>query len=146
MKKIAFLFITTILFTAKVFAGGDDILGIWFNEEKTGKVEIYKVDGKYYGKIIWLKEPKDANGNEKTDIHNSDVNKRKNKVMGLIMLRGFNYDAEDNNYVDGNIYDPKNGKDYSCKMKLIDKNNLDVRGYVGISLLGRTTKWTRPTK
>jgi len=63
-----------------------------------------------------------------------------------MILRGFKFDADDNNYADGNIYDPKNGKDYSCKMKLIDNNNLDVRGYIGISLLGRTTKWTRTTK
>lgn len=145
MKKIIFLLVS-LYFSTTLFANGDDILGVWFNEEKTGKVEIYKSGNKYYGKIIWLKEPLDANGKEKTDIHNSDASKRSQKVLGLIMLRGFTYDAEDNNYVDGNIYDPKNGKDYSCKMKLIDKNNLDVRGFIGISLLGRTTKWTRTTK
>ncbi len=145
MKKIIFVCFV-ILFSVKVFAGADAILGVWFNEEKDGKIEIYKADGKYYGKIIWLKTPLDANGKEKTDIHNEDVSKRSNKVLGLMILRGFTYDADDNNYTDGNIYDPKNGKDYSCKMKLVDNNNLDVRGYIGISLLGRTTKWTRTTK
>lgn len=145
MKKLIFV-LCAVLFSAKMFAGADAILGVWYNEEKTGKVEIYKAGDKYYGKIIWLKEPLDANGKEKTDIHNEDVSKRGNKVMGLVMLRGFTYDADDNTYEDGNIYDPKNGKDYSCKMKLIDNNNLDVRGYIGISLLGRTTKWTRTTK
>jgi uncharacterized protein (DUF2147 family) len=48
----------------------------------------------------------------------------------------------DNKYVDGTIYDPKNGKTYSCKMTCKGKK-LDIRGYIGISLIGRTTTWER---
>ena len=63
--------------------------------------------------------------------------------MGLVILRDFVYDEE---YVweDGEIYNPKDGKTYSCKMELSkDKNTLEVRGYVGISLFGKTNTWTR---
>jgi uncharacterized protein (DUF2147 family) len=61
--------------------------------------------------------------------------------MGLDILSGFKYGGG-NIWQDGKIYDPKNGKTYSCKMTL-EGNELKVRGYVGFSLLGRTTVWTR---
>jgi uncharacterized protein (DUF2147 family) len=61
--------------------------------------------------------------------------------MGLDILSGFKFSGG-NIWEDGKIYDPKNGKTYSCKMTL-EGNELKVRGYVGFSLLGRTTVWTR---
>jgi uncharacterized protein (DUF2147 family) len=57
-------------------------------------------------------------------------------------LWGFNYSKE-NNWEDGKIYDPKNGKTYSCKIKMTNPNNLEVRGFIGVSLIGRTDTWTR---
>jgi uncharacterized protein (DUF2147 family) len=62
--------------------------------------------------------------------------------MGMVLMKDFEYDAK-NVWDDGEIYDPKSGKTYSCKMTLTDPDHLEVRGYVGISLIGRTDKWTR---
>lgn len=121
-------------------AQADAIEHTWFNEEKTAKIQVYRAkDSKFYGKIIWLKEP-EKNGKPKIDENNPDAKKRTQPILGLLILKGFEK-AGSNTYDDGTIYDPKNGKTYSCKIKHNGKS-LDVRGYVGISLLGRTTTWT----
>lgn len=120
----------------------DDVLGIWITEDKDAKIEIYKKNEKYHGKIVWLKEPL-RNGKPKTDDKNPDESKRERKILGLVIMTNFVYD-EDGVWEDGDIYDPKSGKTYSCKMTLSkDKKTLEVRGYIGISLLGRTSVWTR---
>jgi uncharacterized protein (DUF2147 family) len=119
----------------------DAIIGEWYTAEGKSVVEIYKCGELYCGKIIWLKNPKTDEGKEKTDMKNPDESKRGNRLMGLDILSGFRYKGE-NSWQDGKIYDPKNGKTYSCKMKL-DGSELKVRGYIGFSLLGRTTVWTR---
>jgi len=119
----------------------DFIVGEWYTAEQTSVVEIYRCSELYCGRIIWLKNPKTAEGKEKTDLNNPDESKRSKKLMGLEILSGFRY-AGENSWEKGKIYDPKNGKTYSCKMKL-EGNDLKVRGYIGFSLIGRTTVWTR---
>lgn len=122
----------------------DPIEGIWLNEEKIAKVKIYRAkNDKFYGKIVWLKEPL-RDGKPKTDIENPDASKRNEPIDGLLILKGFEKE-DDNEYEDGTIYDPKNGKTYSCVMTL-DGDVLDVRGYVGFSWIGRTTTWTRSSE
>ena len=114
---------------------------LWYNEEKTAKIQVYKAtDGLFYGKIVWLKVP-NRDGKPKTDINNPDKARQNDPELGLLVLKGFKKDGE-TGYQDGKIYDPSNGKTYSCKMTL-NGDVLDVRGYVGFSLLGRTTKWTK---
>ncbi len=133
-----------VLIFATAFAAkaqADKIEGIWYNDIKSAKVQIFKAsNGKFNGKIVWLKEPLE-NGKPRTDNLNSDEQLRKRPLLGLNILSGFEKDS-DNKYVDGKIYDPKNGKTYSCKMTYKGKT-LDIRGYIGISLLGRTTVWER---
>jgi len=121
----------------------DAVLGIWLTQDKDSKIEIYKKNNKYHGKIVWLKEP-NKNGKPKVDDKNPDESKHNRPIMGLILMVNFVYD-EDYEWEDGEIYDPKKGKTYSCKMNLSkDKNTLDVRGYVlGMPFLGRTAVWTR---
>jgi len=143
MKRI-FVFATLIMLLSAggLFADNPDaIVGEWLTAEGTSVVEIYKCSGLYCGKIVWLKNPKTAEGREKTDLKNPDELKQSRRIMGLEILSGFRY-AGENSWENGTIYDPKNGKTYSCKMKL-DGIELKVRGYVGFSLLGRTTVWTR---
>jgi uncharacterized protein (DUF2147 family) len=76
------------------------------------------------------------------DKNHPDEKVRSRPVLGLTNTWGFVYKGE-NIWDDGSIYDPKNGNTYSCTMKLKDKNTLEVRGYIGISLIGRTDVWTR---
>lgn len=123
----------------------DDILGVWLNEDKDAHIEIYKESDKFNGKIVWLKNPTDSiTGQPRLDKNNEDEKLRSRPVMGLLLLRGFEFD--DDEWEDGKIYDPKNGKDYKCYMEFPeedDLNTLKVRGYIGFSMLGRTTYWTR---
>jgi uncharacterized protein (DUF2147 family) len=120
----------------------DDIVGIWLTSgNEPAKIQIYKSSDKFYGKIIWLKNPND-NGVPKTDKNNPDKIKKTNPIIGLALLSGFKFDGDDA-WKGGVIYDPQNGKTYSCNISLKDKNTLKVRGYIGISLLGRTEVWAR---
>ena len=130
-----------LLLTSFVFTSADDILGTWSGTDGKGNVQIYKQDGKYFGRIVWLKEPNDANGKPKTDAKNPDDKLKSRPLIGAIVLRDFIYDKGEWN--SGRIYDPQNGKDYKCYLKLKDANTLLVRGYIGISLIGRTETWTR---
>jgi uncharacterized protein (DUF2147 family) len=115
---------------------GDAIIGEWTNPSKDAKFEIYKKDNKYFGKVIW------GTGEETKDINNPDPKLRHRDLIGLIILQNFVFDGE-NSWKGGTIYDPQNGKTYSCELTLYSANQLDVRGYVGISLFGRTEIWTR---
>ena len=126
-----------------VKAQADQVEGVWYNDIKSGKIEIKRgSDGKFYGKVIWLKEPL-KNGKPKVDELNEDPALRTRPRLGLQVLWGFVKDEDDKNkYTDGKIYDPLNGKTYSCKMTYKGKT-LDIRGYIGISLFGRTTTWSR---
>jgi uncharacterized protein (DUF2147 family) len=143
MKRLFVITIAMVLLLASNGFAQDAnaILGKWYTEGGKAQVEIYKSDDVYYGKIVWLKEPKNENGTDKMDIHNPDPSKKRNPVIGLNIVHSFKYKGN-NKWVDGKIYDPDNGKTYSCKMKL-KGNELKVRGFIGISLLGRTTVWTR---
>ena len=58
------------------------------------------------------------------------------------MLKDFVYKGADV-WEEGTIYDPLNGNTYSCTIKMTDKNTLDIRGYIGVSALGRTDIWKR---
>ena len=124
----------------------DAILGVWLSGSGKGKIKIYKAkDNKYYGKLVWLRDPNYEDGTPKVVKNNPDESKRKTPLLGLINLRGFVYEGS-NKWVDGQIYDPENGSDYSCKMELTDPNTLEVRGFIGISLFGRTDVWKRQVK
>ena len=120
---------------------GDAVLGQWLTEGEKAVVEIFRSEDRYCGKIVWLKEPKNPDGSEVLDTENPDPAKRSRTVLGLNLVWGFRYD-ENQGWVDGSIYDPDNGKTYSCKMNF-EGDALKVRGYVGISLFGRTTVWKR---
>ena len=136
------LIASLISFVAHSQNKADDIIGIWHTTGKEpAKIQIYKAGEKFYGKIIWLKNATE-NGKQKLDVNNPDKEKRNNLIIGLIMLTGFKFDGDDE-WKGGDIYDPESGKTYSSYMYLKDKNTLKVRGYVGISLFGRTETWTR---
>ena len=131
-------------YSASAQAGNPDaILGVWKNGEGTGHIRIEKAGTKYHGRIVWLKEPIDPEtGKPKLDKLNPDKSKKSAPLMGMTNLWGFNYTGK-NVWDDGKIYDPKKGSTYDCTIKMKDANTLDVRGYIGISLIGRTDTWTR---
>jgi uncharacterized protein (DUF2147 family) len=149
MKKIGSLTILFLAMTAwfcvRVNAQHkpDDVLGYWFNEEKTSKVQIFKEGTKYFAKIVWLKDPNDvATGKPRVDNLNPDVKLQNVPLLGLVIMKNFVFDGK-NEWEDGTIYDPKKGKTYSCYIQFDKPNILKIRGYIGVSLLGRTTYWTK---
>ncbi|WP_318345511.1 DUF2147 domain-containing protein [Flagellimonas baculiformis] len=117
------------------------IVGTWLNQEKAAKIEIYQKGQKFYGKIVWLKEPNE-NGKPKTDNKNPDTARRNDPIMGLVLLKDLEFDGS-STWENGTIYDARNGKTYSCHVTFQEDRSLKVRGYVGISLFGKTTIWTR---
>ena len=137
MRKILFATIA-LLYSAISYA---QIEGKWKTiDDETGKaksiVEIYKKsDGKYYGKVVQLLMKPENNNciNCKDD--------RKNKpILGLEIIRGLSKD--DSDFDGGTITDPKNGKTYKCTISR-SGDKLNVRGYIGFSLIGRTQTWTK---
>ncbi len=142
MKKLlSVLFFLSISLVSRAQAITD---GTWYNAEKTGRVQFYEQGGKLFGKIVWLKEPV-RDGKARTDENNPDKELAKKPLMGLVFLANFKKDGE-KAWDGGSIYDPTNGKTYSCEMKMISPDKLEVRGYIGISLIGRTSEFTRATK
>lgn len=138
-------FITTALLIAVITAHaqseGDKILGLWLSENKDGKIEVYKSGDKYYGKLVWGKTMYEADGRtSRKDEKNDDEKLRSRNLKDMVILTDFNFD--DGQYKGGKIYDPQSGNTYSCNMKLKD-DKLSIRGYVGISLFGRSSSWTR---
>ena len=124
----------------------DDIIGVWKTGEGNAMVEIKKAqNGKYFGRVVWLKEPNDESGKPKVDKNNPDETKRSRPVLGLANLVNFDF-VENGKYENGTIYDPKNGETYNCVMELVNANSLEVRGFIGVSLFGRTDTWIRQQK
>lgn len=117
----------------------NQIVGKWLSEDKEGITEIYEQRGEYDGKINWLKAPDDESGRPFTDTENPNSSKRDQPLMGLVILTNFHF--SENEWKGGKIYDPQNGKLYTCTMWLTDPNTLKVRGYWG--LFYQTQTWTR---
>jgi uncharacterized protein (DUF2147 family) len=115
-------------------------IGLWKNEDAT--FEIFETAGRLSGRIVALKEPKTPEGKEKTDIHNPDRSKRDRPIVGLVFMSGFSRKS-DTRWEHGTIYDPKSGSTYSSSLELDGPDRIKVRGFTGISLIGRTDVWTR---
>lgn len=137
---------TLLLANASGSPGKDDpdaIIGIWKNGEGTGHIQITRNGEKFQGKIVWLKEPIDPQtGKPKLDKQHPEAAARSRPLMGLTNMWGFHYEKE-GVWEGGKIYDPKKGSTYSCTIRMKDENTLEVRGFIGISLIGRTDVWTR---
>jgi uncharacterized protein (DUF2147 family) len=145
MKKTLLMAIVLISTTPLLFGqnitNSNGILGIWLSEKKDGKVEIYKQGDKYFGKLIWGKTMFENDGTtSKKDVNNTHEKLKTRNLKDLILLSDFVF--KDDVWSEGKIYDPEVGKTYSCTMKL-KANVLNIRGYIGISLFGRSSEWTR---
>ncbi len=144
----------TMLYAASAAhaAQSDAILGIWFNEEKDAKIEIFKCSGEYCGKIVWAKEPnypagskEGTPGTPRLDNHNPDVAKRSRPILGLQIMKDFDFAGGDV-WKGGTVYDPKSGNTYQGKMTLVSPDTLALRGFVLIPLFGRSSTWTRESQ
>ena len=149
MRSVLLVLQLVLSMPVAAIAGPDDILGEWFNGEKDARIEIVKCAEKYCGKIVWLKDPNYPDGSKdgtpgtpKLDHNNPEAALKKGPIIELQIVSDFSF-AGDDLWKDGRVYDPKNGKTYKGKMTLVSPQQLNLRGYIGISLIGRTTSWTR---
>ena len=122
-------------------------VGVWKTVDDATKkekslVRIVEANGVYIGKVEKLLDP--ATPPDAVCKDCSDDRKDK-PILGLTILRNMKQSADDKNVFDGgDILDPNNGKVYKSKLKLVDNGaKLDVRGYIGLPMLGRTQTWTR---
>jgi uncharacterized protein (DUF2147 family) len=128
----------------------DKIVGyyITYDDEtqaEKSQVQIYKdPNGKYYGKIVWLKEPL-KNGKPKVDDKNPETKYQNRPIIGLEILKGFKFDSSSQEWVDGTIYNPTSGKTYNCYINFESANSIKIRGYIGASWMGigKTAHWTK---
>jgi uncharacterized protein (DUF2147 family) len=119
----------------------DKILGTYLTQDKSSKVEFYKSNNKYFGKIVWLKNPDNPKTNKPdTDTENPDPAKRNNPIMGLVLIQGISFHK--NCWDGGIIYDPTTGKTWDCSVSF-DGSNLKVKGFWKFSLFGKTEIWTK---
>ena len=119
-----------------------DVVGEWYNGEKDAVINIFEDGNTLSGIIAWMKFPNDESGKPKTDPLNPDESLRSRARLGMVMMNDFTH-IDGNLWDNGKLYDPKKGKTYSGMITLIDKNTLDLKGYVGFSFIGRTSTWTR---
>lgn len=118
-----------------------DILGTWLNEEGDAKIEVYQEGEVFFGKLIWIKDYETLPKERQLDSKNPDPKLRTRSKLGMILMKDLVFD--DDEWTDGEIYDARSGKLYSLTATLDGNNKLDLRGYVGVSLFGRTSSWTR---
>ena len=121
------------------------VLGYWLTPEDNAVIEIYRDGERFSGRIVSLKEPNYRDGHSqagqpKRDSNNPDESKQDRRIVGLNMIEGFEH-IGDGRYEGGTIYDPRNGVTYQCEMSLQSDGTLEVRGYVGLSLFGKTQVW-----
>ena len=151
IKRLALM---CLIFAAALFPAvlaapsldGDRIIGVYYVvEEETGeesKIKIAKAeDGTYYAQVVWMKTPNLPDGTPRYDLLNPDPALRKVRADRIKIVTNLTYDADDKEWEHGRAYNPLNGKTYKCYMEFVGANRLKVRGYLGVSLLGRTMYW-----
>ena len=138
-----------LLVSSAVAADGDIILGLWNTAEEDCKIEIFKCGDTYCGRIAWLSEPlytaddgMGMAGRPIVDRRNPNPDLRSRPLVGLQLMEGFIYIGK-NVWEKGTIYSPESGETYKCKMTLTNPDHLEVRGFIGVPLLGGTSIWTR---
>jgi len=127
----------------------DSIAGLWAVEEGDGHIEIFRCGEKYCGSIAWLKEPVyplddkvNMPGKPLQDRENPKKELRNRPLIGLQIMEGYRFRGG-NLWDEGRIYNTENGKTYSSRIMLKNRDSLELRGYIGIPLLGGSTVWKR---
>ncbi len=121
------------------------VVGTWLTQDGDSKISITQDEnGTFNGEVIWLENPSEDDGTEKLDKNNPDEELRQRKIKGLRLLNNFEYNEGDEEWTNGTIYDPKSGNTYKCYMWFDgNPNKLQVKGYIGFSLIGKKVSWTR---
>jgi len=148
MKRITSLLLILASFSSFLMAqtsAGDKIVGVYLTAKKTSQVRIFQAtDNKYYGKLAWMKNDK-----ERKDTLNPDSKLKTQKLFGMLLLNGLEYNAKSKQWENGTVYDPDNGKTYSCYLWFDEKDPsiLHLKGYIlGMRFIGRESDWIKEAK
>lgn len=139
MKINLFKLIPVLLFTSALASGDSDIVGVWVNSDGEGLIELSIENDVLSGKILGNSKSGESG---RIDSNNPDPELRDRPLKGLVFLKDF-VEKKPGHWKGGTIYDPNNGKTYKCKITQIDADTIEIRGYIGISLIGRTVTWKR---
>ena len=129
-------------------AGADKIVGIYYViEDESGEESKIKIardaDGTYYAQVVWMKNPNLPDGSPKLDVNNPDPALRSGRADRIKIMTGLQYNAKKQEWENGKVYNPVNGKFYKSYMAFVNDTKLKVRGYLGFSMLGRTMYWNK---
>lgn len=118
-------------------------VGVWKDERGETQIELYRCGEELCGRIVALRQPLDADGRPLLDAHNPDPERRKQPHLGLTVLQKLSYNPSTERWEGGEIYDPNNGRTYSCYVQQLGPDRLEVKGYIGFAIIGRAQIWTR---
>jgi uncharacterized protein (DUF2147 family) len=140
MKKVFY----TLLFVFCVFfvfgQNADAIVGTYLKADGKSKVEFFKSGETYSGKVVWLKEPNEANGKPKKDVNNPNKSLREKPLLGLVTITGLKYD-ENGRYIDGKAYRPAEGDEVRFKVQMNNDGTISVTGSKAI--FSKTETWKK---
>jgi uncharacterized protein (DUF2147 family) len=142
LKRIAAL--SCACLSLNTLAAESDVVGLWLSGDGDGWIEIRRNGDEVIGIIAGSPNKKEGDP-PRLDDKNPDPEQRGRELDGVTIMQGFKYDGDDH-WSGGTIYDPDSGNTYKGKLTLIDANTLKLRGYIGISLFGRSDTWTRTSK
>jgi uncharacterized protein (DUF2147 family) len=150
MKQLFGLLLACWLLSASICLASDKgVTGTWKTADGRALIEIYHCGEKICGRVAWLREPlfpaddrEGLAGKPRTDRKNPNHELRNRRVIGLQIMKGFTRDG-DNRWGHGTIYDSDTGNTYRSRITLIAPDRLELHGYIGIPLLGRSSVWTR---
>lgn len=120
-----------------------EIAGIWEAEDGRMKIEVFDAGGAYAGRLLWGKRAVEADGKTfKRDTHNPNPSLRNRSLQGITILQNLKWDAKDRRWEGGTLYDGTSGRSVSAHLRLVN-GKLEMRGYMGSPMLGRTITFRR---
>jgi uncharacterized protein (DUF2147 family) len=138
-----------LLSPTALLAGDEGVVGTWRTADGRALIEIYSCGAKICGRVAWLREPnfpaddrEGLAGKPRIDRYNPNAELRNRRVLGLRIMEGF-MRMGDNRWEQGTIYNADTGRTYRSRMTLLSPDRLDLHGYIGIPLFGKSSIWTR---
>lgn len=116
-----------------------DPTGYWLTENERAVIYVKNCDQGLCGSIHWIIE-----GGMQFDEFNPDINRHQDPLCRRQIMSGFSQNAQNpNKWSGGEIYKADEGDTYDANLTVLSKDKMKLRGYIGISLLGKTQTWTR---
>jgi uncharacterized protein (DUF2147 family) len=144
MSTISFtcILFLCVLWIIPAFAEETTPIGVWLDASKRIEVKVTPCGQFLCGKLLWFRWPDDDQGLPVVDLKNKDTKLRNRPLLSLTILRNLRR-ADENNWEEGEIYNPDDGENYHVKMSIQDDQTLRIRVYELLPIFGETHIWTR---